>query len=152
MCMVMKVKSEAAQKIITLHRNLECLVLTENVPDAGKDWGQKEKRESEDEIAVWHHWCNWHELGQALRDGEGQEAWHAAVHGVAKSQTWLGDLTTIFFYDFFCISVVSDAISLLSWFFFVSLWYQMLFLFFHFLFCLFEISLFLMNQAKCLST
>ena len=23
-------------------------------PDAGKDWGQKEKRESEDEVAGWH--------------------------------------------------------------------------------------------------
>ena len=22
-----------------------------------------------------------------------REVWHAAVHGVAKSQTWLGDLT-----------------------------------------------------------
>ena len=24
-------------------------------PDAGKDWGQKEKRASEDEMAGWHH-------------------------------------------------------------------------------------------------
>ena len=32
------------------------------VPDAGKDWGQKEKRASEDEMAGWHHWCNTHEL------------------------------------------------------------------------------------------
>ena len=42
------------------------------VPDAGKDWGQKEKRASEDEMARWHHWCNGHELGQTLGDGEGQ--------------------------------------------------------------------------------
>ena len=42
------------------------------VPDAGKDWGQKEKRASEDEIAVWHLWCNGHELGQTSGDGEGQ--------------------------------------------------------------------------------
>ena len=28
--------------------------LIEKVPDAGKDWGQKEKRESEDEVAGWH--------------------------------------------------------------------------------------------------
>ena len=34
------------------------------VPDAGKDWRQKEKRTSEDEMAEWHHWCNGHELGQ----------------------------------------------------------------------------------------
>ena len=39
-------------------------------PDAGKNWGQ-EKRESEDEMAGWHHWCKAHELGQTLGDGEG---------------------------------------------------------------------------------
>ena len=42
------------------------------VPDAGKDWGQKEKRASEDEMDGWHHWCNEHELGQTLGDGEGR--------------------------------------------------------------------------------
>ena len=42
------------------------------VPDAGKDWGTKEKTVSEDEMAGWHHWCNGHELGQTLGDGEGQ--------------------------------------------------------------------------------
>jgi len=34
----------------------------------------------------WHHRFNGHELGQTVIDGEGREAWHAAVHGVAKSQ------------------------------------------------------------------
>ena len=43
------------------------------VPDAGKDWVQKEKRTSEDKMAGWHHWWNGHELGQTLGDGEGQE-------------------------------------------------------------------------------
>ena len=42
------------------------------VPDAGKDWGQKEKRASEDELAGWHHWCNGRELVQTLGGGEGQ--------------------------------------------------------------------------------
>ena len=42
------------------------------VPGAGKDWGQKEKRASEDEMASWRHWCNGHELGQTPGDGEGQ--------------------------------------------------------------------------------
>ena len=41
-------------------------------PDVGEDWGQKEKRASEDEIAGWHHQCNGHELGQTLGDDEGQ--------------------------------------------------------------------------------
>ena len=46
--------------------------LTGKVPDAGKDWGQKGKRVSEDEMAGRHHRCNGHELGQTLGDGEGQ--------------------------------------------------------------------------------
>ena len=43
-------------------------------PDAGKDWRQKEKKATEDEIAEWHHLCNGyeHELGQTPGDGEGQ--------------------------------------------------------------------------------
>ena len=30
-------------------------------------------------------------LGEIVKD---REAWHAAVHGVTMSQTWLNDLTT----------------------------------------------------------
>ena len=40
------------------------------VPDAGKNWGQKEKRVSEDEMAGWHHRCKGHELEQTLGDDE----------------------------------------------------------------------------------
>ena len=46
--------------------------LNGKVPDAGKDWGQKEKRASEDETAGRHHWRNERELEQTLGDGEGQ--------------------------------------------------------------------------------
>ena len=46
--------------------------LTEKDSDAGKDWGQKEKRVLEDEMARWHHQFNGHYLGQTLGDGEGQ--------------------------------------------------------------------------------
>ena len=42
------------------------------VPDARKDWEQKDKRASEDEMAGWHHQCNEHEPGQTPGDGEGQ--------------------------------------------------------------------------------
>ena len=41
------------------------------VPDAGKDWGQKEKRASEDEKAGWHHQCNECELGRTSGEGQG---------------------------------------------------------------------------------
>ena len=46
--------------------------LTGKPPDARKDWGQKKKRVSEDEMAGWHHQCNGHELGKTSGDGEGQ--------------------------------------------------------------------------------
>ena len=59
-------------------------------PDAGKDWGQK-KRASEDEKAGWHHQHNRYELGKLWEMVRDREAWYAAVHRVAKCQTWLGD-------------------------------------------------------------
>ena len=40
---------------------------------------------TEDEMVGWHHRLNGHEFEQVL--GDRQEAWHAAVHRVAKSQT-----------------------------------------------------------------
>ena len=39
---------------------------------AGKDWGQEEKRVTEDEVVGWHHWLNGHEFEQTLGDNEGQ--------------------------------------------------------------------------------
>ena len=42
------------------------------VSDAGKDWGQKEKRATEDEMSRWHHWCNGHVLVQTSGGGEGE--------------------------------------------------------------------------------
>ena len=38
--------------------------LTRKDPDAGKDWGQKEKEVTEDEMITWHHWLNGHEFEQ----------------------------------------------------------------------------------------
>ena len=37
-------------------------------PDAGKDWGQEEKRATEDEIVEWHHWLSGHEFEQTQGD------------------------------------------------------------------------------------
>ena len=41
---------------------------------------------TEEEIVGWHHRLNGCEFEQAPGD-EDREAWHAAVHGVTKSQT-----------------------------------------------------------------
>ena len=60
-------------------------------PDAGKDQGQEEKGTTEDEIVGWHHWLDGHAFEQALGVDDGQESLHAAVQGVMKGQTRLGD-------------------------------------------------------------
>ena len=64
--------------------------LSGKVPDAGKDWRQKEKRASEDEMVGWHHQCNGHELGQTLGDGEGQRGLARYSPWGRKDQIWLG--------------------------------------------------------------
>ena len=63
-------------------------------PVAGSDWGQEEKGVTEDEMVGWHHWLNGHEFEQTLEIVKQKEAWHAAVHRVAKSWTQLSDWTT----------------------------------------------------------
>ena len=64
-------------------------------PDAGKDWRQEEKGTTEDEMVGWHHWLNGHEFEQVWEIVKDKEAWRAAVHGVAKSQTRLSDWTEL---------------------------------------------------------
>ena len=41
-------------------------------PDAGRDWGQEEKRTTEDEMVGWHHQLNGHGFGWTLGVGDGQ--------------------------------------------------------------------------------
>ena len=41
-------------------------------PDAGKDWGQKEKGTTEDEMVGWHHRLNGHGFGWTPGVGDGQ--------------------------------------------------------------------------------
>ena len=43
-----------------------------------------------------------------------REAWHAAIHGVAKSQTWLSDWTELNWTDRLCVCVCSVAQSCLT--------------------------------------
>ena len=44
----------------------------EKDPDAGKDWGWREKGMTKYEMVGWHHQLNEHEFEQTLGDSEGQ--------------------------------------------------------------------------------
>jgi len=63
--------------------------------DAGRDWRQEEKGTTEDEMAGWHHWLNGLSLSELRELVMDREAWRAAIHGVAKSWTWLSDWTEL---------------------------------------------------------
>ena len=60
-------------------------------PDAGKDWGQGEKRAAEDEMVGWRHQLNGHEFEQALGEGKGQGRLVCCSPWVSKSWTQLSD-------------------------------------------------------------
>ena len=64
-------------------------------PDAGKDWRQKEKRVTKDEMAEWHYQFSGYELGKLWEMVRDREGWRATVPGITKSWTQLGDWTTI---------------------------------------------------------
>ena len=61
-------------------------------PDIGKDWRQKEKRAAEDKLDDINgsKGMNLRKLQETVK---GVGAWHDAVCGVSKSQTWLSNWT-----------------------------------------------------------
>ena len=63
-------------------------------PDAGRDWGQEEKRATEDEMVGWHLWLDGHGFELTQGDGEGQGGLACYSPWVSKSLTWLSYWTT----------------------------------------------------------
>ena len=68
-------------------------------PDAGKDWGQKEKRATEDEMFGWITDSMDMSLSKLWEIVKDRKVWRAAVHAVAKSWTQLSDWTTTMHYS-----------------------------------------------------
>ena len=87
-------------------------------PGAGKDWWQKEKGATEDEMAGWYHWLDGVSLSELQELVMDREAWRSMIHGVSNSRTWLSDWTKLNWADvgnlISCSSVFSK-ISLNIW-------------------------------------
>ena len=59
--------------------------------NAGRDWGQKERGTTEDEMSGWHHRLDGHGFEWTLGDGDGQGGLLCCDSWVAKSRTQMND-------------------------------------------------------------
>ena len=70
--------------------------------DAERDWGQKEKERTEDEMAGWHHWLDGHESEWTPRVGDGQgglagcNSWDRKESGTTEQLNWTELILTKF--------------------------------------------------------
>ena len=77
--------------------------------DSGKDWRQKEKGMTEDEMVGWHHRLNGHEFEQALGDGDGQGSLASCSPWSCKEldmTEWRNNnMSVVFMLHFYCIHI-----------------------------------------------
>ena len=72
--------------------------VTEKVPDVGKDWRQKEKGMTEDEMVGWHNQLDGHEFEQPPGVGDGQGSlvccspWGHKESDMTEQLKWLTDM------------------------------------------------------------
>ena len=66
------------------------------LPDAGKDWGQEEKRMTEDEMVGWHHRHNGHAFEQTSENNEGQGSMACCSHKELNMIRWLNNNSKTF--------------------------------------------------------
>ena len=62
--------AESETPILWPPHSKSCLIGKD--PDSGRDWGQEEKRMTEDGMAGWHHRLDGHELEWTPEVGDGQ--------------------------------------------------------------------------------
>ena len=66
--------------------------------DAGRDWGQEEKRTTEDEMAGWHHWLDGRESEWTPGAGDGQgglaccDSWGCKESDTSEQLNWTDTL------------------------------------------------------------
>ena len=69
--------------------------------DAGRDWGQKEKGTTEDEMAGWHHWFDGRESEWTPGDGDGQgglaccDSWGRKESDTTEQLNWTENIIAL---------------------------------------------------------
>ena len=86
-------------------------------PDAGKDWGQEEKRVTEDEMVGCHHRLNGHEFVQTPGDSGGQGSLECCSpwgHKELDTIEWLNNQYELY-YTLFLFKKMITIISTKQW-------------------------------------